>query len=292
MVGVLLAGAAPPGERAPRPRELRHRTLTFDDREDALPEVHVAGGATTLLTFPGPVVDGGAVLADPRGLFYPPTQTDRTVIVAPRADLAAPVALHVSLVDGTVLTFQLASVAGESDAQVDVALAFRARAPADSAPALRRALEACRAEADESRSGAGQLGSRALAALLVGDPDGRRPFDRRPLRGGDRQDGMLVDGSFAYRMGGLTFLLFHVENRDPARPWTFERAEARVEGAGEVADLRVIAGVAEPPTLGPGEVGRVAVAFPGAPRAPGQRLTVTLREKDGGRHVVLDGLSP
>ena len=293
MAGVLAVGSAPAAERAPPPRELRHRTLTFDDRPDTLPEVHVAGGATTLLTFPGPIGDGGAVLADTRGLFYPPTQTDRTVIVAPRADLAAPVALHVSLVDGTVLTFKLASVPGECDAQVDVALSLGTRAPPDSAPALRRALEACRAEADESRSGAAQAGVRGLAAWLAAEgASASQAFDRYPLHGGDRQNGLLVQGSFAYRLLGLTFLVFRVENREPGRAWTFDRAEARLEGGGEVADLRVLAAAAEPQTLAPGEPGRVALALPPLPRGRGQRFTVTLREKEGSRHAVLEGLSP
>jgi len=295
-IALLLLGAAAPADPGgPHPaRELRRRTIVIDERSQAtVPEVHVAGGAATLLAFPTPVADGGAVLADPRGLFYPLAQTDRTVLVAPRADLAAPAALHVSLADGTVVAFQLTSVRGESDAQVDVVVAADARAAPDSSPALRRALEACREEADDLRRGSAQAGVRELAALLLAEgADGSRAFDRHPFHGGDRQDGLLVRASLAYRLVGLVLLLFQVENRDPARPWSLDRAEVRAGGTGEVADVHVLASAAEPTTLAPGEGGRAIVAFRAVPRAPGQPLTVTLREKDGSRHVVLDGLSP
>jgi len=83
-----------------------------------------------------------------------------------------------------------------------------------------------------------------------------------------------------------------VENRDPSRPWSLDRADVRLDGAGEVADVRVLASLGESSVLAPGEAGRVVVGFRGGPRAAGQRYTVTLREKDGGRHVVLGGLSP
>jgi uncharacterized protein (TIGR02268 family) len=294
IAALLLVSADAAGASAAPARELRHRTLTIGDRDvDTLPEVHVSGGATTLFTFPAPISDGGAVLADPRGLFYPPTQTDRTVIVAPKADLVAPAALHVSLVDGTVVTFKLASVPSDSDAQIDVVLALRIRASADSGPALRRALEVCHAEVDECRAGAAHAGVRGLAALLFTEAaDASQAFDRHPLHGGDRQNGLLVQGSFSYRLMGFTFLVFRLENRDPGQAWTFERAEVRLEGKGEVADVKVLAEAAEVQTLAPSEAGRVVVAFKSISRALGQKFTVTFREKDGGRHAVLDGLSP
>jgi len=275
-------------------RELRHRTLTVDDGSiGRLPEVHVAGGTTTLLTFPVPLKDGGALLADPRGLFYPLTQADRSVIVAPRADLLAPSALHVSLADGTVLSFQLASVRDESDAQVDVLVALQARAPADSAPSLRRALDACRGEVDECRAGTASAGVRRLAALLAGQAgDDTELFDRRPLRGGDRQSGLLVQGAWAYRLVGLTFLVFRVENRDPVRAWALDRAEVRLVGGGEAIDVKVLAANAELQVLPPGEGERVVVGFRTVAQSAAQRFTVLLREKDGARHVSIDGLAP
>jgi hypothetical protein len=97
-------------------RELRRRAITIDDRNiTSVPEIHVAGGTPTILTFEVPLKDGGALLADVRGLFYPPTQTDRTVMLVPKSDLTRPEPLNVSLADGTVLTFKLLTVPNEAD---------------------------------------------------------------------------------------------------------------------------------------------------------------------------------
>jgi hypothetical protein len=123
-----VAGAADAAEK----RELRRRALTIDDASlTSVPEIRVAGGTPTILTFEVPVKDGGAVLADVRGVFFPPTQTDRTVMLVPKSDLSRPEPLNVSLADGTVLTFKLVTVPGEADVQVDVSVALRERASPD-----------------------------------------------------------------------------------------------------------------------------------------------------------------
>lgn len=290
----LLAALPAQGDPAAAPRELRRRALTVDDRGSSeLPEIHVAGGATTLIAFPVALREGGALLADPQGLFYPLSQADRTVVVAPRADLSAPAALHVSLSDGTVLSFKLASVRRESDAQVDVHLAPETRAAPETAPALRSALEAARGELEECRAGAAGSGVASIAALVAAHArDESRPFERHPLRGSDRQHGLLVEGEWVYRMLGTTLLVFRVENRDPLRPWALDGASVRLAGGGEVTDVLAVSASAEAPSLAPEAAERVVVGFRSPPQGPGQRLTVTLRERDGARHVVLEGLAP
>jgi hypothetical protein len=232
----LLAGSglAWADERGAGGRELRRRTLTIDDESLAsLPEVHVAGGSATLLTFEVPVKDAGALIADVRGLFYPPTQTDRTVILVPKADLVQPVALTVSLSDGTVLSFKLVSVEKESDVQVDVALALTRGAAPDSQQALRTTIEQLRGELDECQSSSATAGARHLAALVLAQSlDEPQSFDRHELRGGDKQNRLLVEARWTYRLLGLTYLVFTVENRDPYCPEThpavmFARVAAR-----------------------------------------------------------------
>lgn len=295
-VALLSAGVTPveAGARAPARRELRHRTLTLDDESLAsLPEIHVAGGAATVLTFQVPVKDGGALISDVKGLFYPPSQTDKTIIIVPKNDLPQPAALNVSLVDGTVLSLKLASVPHESDVQVDILLALKSRAAPDSAAALRTSLEQLRGELDECRAGSASAGATKLAALLLEQSlDARQAFERRPLRGGDKQDRLLVEGRWAYRLVGLTYLVLTVENRDPQRSWMLDHAEVKLTGAKDATELKVIAATTEVPVLAPGELERLVVAFPTPAAAPGQRLTLTLFEKDGGRRVVLEGLSP
>ena len=285
-----LPSAASAGDR----RELRRRTITIDDASlTSVPEIRVAGGTPTILAFEVAVKEGGAVLADVRGVFYPPTQTDRTVMLVPKSDLERPQPLNVSLVDGTVLTFKLVSVPNEADVQVDVAVALKTRARPDSAAALRMLNEQLRGELDECRDGAANTGATKLAALLLAQSlDQPQTFERRPLRAGDKQSRLLVEGRWVYRMLGLTYMIFTVENRDPQRSWVLDRVDVRLTGAGEAVDVKVVAAQAELPILPPGTAERVVVAFEAPPMSPSQRFRVSFHEKDGPRLVALEGITP
>ncbi len=287
------AAAAPDGKAAQR-RELRRRTLTIDDQSlGSLPEIHVAGGSATILTFEIPVRENGALIADTRGLFHQPTQTDRTVILVPKVDLAQPVALSVTLSDGTVLSFKLASVPKEADVQVDVIVALKNRASPDSAQALRTTIEQLRGELDECRESSESAGAVKLAGLLLGQSlEEPQTFDRHALRGADKQNRLLVEARLAYRLMGLTYLIFTVENRDPAKPWVLDRTEVKLTGTGDPLDIRVLATATEVPLLAPGQEGKVVVAFKTPAQTATHRYTVTFVEKDGGRRVILEGLSP
>jgi len=286
--------AAATDPTAPPRRELRRRTLVIDDQTlGSLPELHVAGGSATLLTFEIPVRENAALVTDNRGLFYPPTQTDKTVILVPKADLSQPAALSVTLSDGTVLTFKLVSVPKEADVQVDVVLALQSRASPDSAQALRTTIEQLRSELDECHASSASAGAAKVAALFLGQSlDEPQAFDRHALRGADKQNRLLVEAHWIYRLVGLTYLVFTVENRDPARSWVLDRAEVKLTGSGESVDLRVLAAATEAPLLAPGQGGKVVVAFKTPSQTASHRYTVTLVEKDGGRRVTLEGLSP
>jgi hypothetical protein len=122
--------------------------------------------------------------------------------------------------------------------------------------------------------------------------DERQVFERHPLRGGDKQSRLLVEARWIYRFLGLTYLVFTVENREPQRPWVLGRAEVRVTGSAESTDVRVLAASTEVPSLAPDAEERLVLAFETPSLAPGQKLGVTLVEKDGSRRVVLEGLSP
>jgi uncharacterized protein (TIGR02268 family) len=285
-----VAGVAHAGDK----RELRRRPITIDDASlTSVPEIRVAGGTPTILTFEVPVKDRGAVLADVRGVFYPPTQTDRMVMLVPKSDLTRPEPLNVSLADGTVLTFKLVTVPGVADVQVDIAVALRERAAPDSAQALRIRNEQLRSELDECRDGSANAGASKLAALLLAQSlDQPQTFERRPLHGGDKQSRLLVQGRWVYRMLGLTYLIFTVENRDPQRSWVLDRAEVRLTGGRDAVDVKVVAAQAELPILAPGTAERVVVAFETPPMSASQRLKVSFHEKDGPRLVALEGVSP
>jgi len=278
----------------PARREMRHRKLVIDDQGlGSLPEIHVAGGSATLVTFEVPVKGGGALLADVKGVFYPPTQTEKTVILVPKADLVEPSVLSIWLSDGLVLSFKLVSVPKESDVQVDVILALKNRPTAESLQALRAMIDELRGELDECRADSASAGASKLAALLLAQSlDDPQAFDRRVLRGGDKQNRLLVEARYIYRLVGLTYMVFSVENRDPQRVWVFDRAEVKLAAGSDSQDLKVVAAVAELATLPPGITERVVVAFKNVPQPPGHSYTVALLEKDGGRRVVLEGLTP
>ncbi len=273
-------------------RELRRRTLTLDDTSvTMLPELHVAGGTATVLTFQVPIEEGGVIPGAVKDLFYPLAQTDKTVIIVPKTDLTAPVPVSVSLKDGTVLSFKCLSVPQDADAQVDVILTLRARASQDSAAALKGLIGQLRGQLDDCKATSGDAGVRKVAALLVTQSlDQPQAFDRRQLHAAEKQNRLLVEARWAYRMLGLTYVVLTVENRDPERPWVLDRAEVKLTGAAENTDVQVKGAVAEYTSLPSDTSERVVVSFPTPVLSSGQKVTLMLHEKDGGRRVALERL--
>jgi uncharacterized protein (TIGR02268 family) len=273
-------------------RELRRRTLTLDDASvTMLPELHVAGGTATLLTFQVPIEEGGVIPGAVKDLFYPLVQTDKTVIIVPKADLAAPVPVSVSLKDGTVLSFKCLSVPQDADAQVDVILALRARASQESSAALKSLIGQLRGQLDECKATSGDAGAQKLAALFITQGlDQPQAFDRHQLHAAERQNRLLVEARWAYRLLGLTYIVLTVENRDPERPWVLDRAEVKLTGTGENTDVQVKSAVAEYTALPSDTSERVVVSFATPSLSKGQKVTLTFHEKDGGRRVALEHL--
>jgi len=293
-VGLLDGVAAAAEPRAPARRELRRRTLVVDDKTlGSLLELHVAGGSATILNFEIPVRPNGALIMGRPELFHPPTQSDKMVILVPKGDLPRPVALSIALSDGTALSFKLVTVPRDADVQVDVVLALKSRAPPDSAEALRTTVAQLRGELDECRGSSASAGAAKLAALLLGQNlDEPQVFDRHSIRGGDKQSRLLVEARWAYRLVGLTYLIFTVANRDATRPWVLGRAEVKLTGGGDPIDLGVLATATDVDVLAPGQEGKVIVAFRTPAQTASHRCTVTFIEKDGDRKVALEGLSP
>ena len=283
-------GKHPADEGEPEKRELRHRTLTIDDATLAsLPELHVAGGQPTIITFQQKVKEEGAILSQVGGLFFKPVQTDKTVIVIPKADVKAPVPLNVTLVDGTVLSFKLVSVPSDADVQVDVILALQRRAPPDSAAALKGTIGQLQAQLDECRANSFNAGATKLAALLLGQSlDAPQAFERHSLHKINKSDRLLVEATWAYRLVGLTYVVLTVDNRDPDRPWVLDHAEVHYSGGGQASDVKVLAAQSEFQAVQPGESGRVVVGFQTPGANPG--ISLVLYERDGNRRAILDNL--
>jgi uncharacterized protein (TIGR02268 family) len=294
------APSAPPPRKAetkassskPHTRELRRRTLTIDDASvTTLPELHVAGGTATVVTFQVPIADGGAIPGTSKELFFPIAQTDRTVIIVPKADLTAPVPLNISLTDGTVLTFQCRSDPRDADAQVDVIIALQKRAAQESAPALKVLVGQLREQLDECRATAGDAGTQKLASLLLAQSlDQPQTFTRHPLRALQKQNRLLAETRWAYRLLGLTYVVLTVENRDPERTWVLDHAAVAITGGGQQADIQVKSAFTEFPSLAPDTAGRVVIAFTTPASNASQKVKLTLYERDGNRSITLDGL--
>lgn len=285
------SGKAPAAEARQVKRELRRRTLAINDANvSSLPEIHVAGGTATVVSFQVPLRDGGAFIADVKGLMNPLTQSERFLVLVPKKDLPAPLPLNVSLADGTVLTFKLVSTATDADAQVDVLLDLQRHAAPDSAAALKASLQSVRAQLDECQAGSAAAGVAKIATLFVQQSlEAPHAFERHAIRGGDKQSRLLVEARWVYRLLGMTYLVLTVENRDPVKPWVLDRAEVKLLGRSTV-DVKVLSVQAELATLPPDVAEKVVVAFTTPPQAARQKMSLTLLEREGARHVVLDGL--
>ena len=285
------SGRAPSAEAAQVKRELRRRTLAINDSNvSSLPEIHVAGGTATVVSFQVPLRSGGAFIADVKGLMNPLSQSDRFLVLVPKKDLPGPLPLNVSLADGTVLTFKLLTIATDADAQVDVALDLERSAAPDSAAALKTSLVSVRAQLDECQAGSAAAGVGKIASLFIQQNlDAPHAFERHAIRGGDKQSRLLVEARWVYRLLGVTYLVLTVENRDPVKPWVLDRAEVKLLGSSTV-DVKVLSIQAELATLPPDVSEKVVVAFATPPQTSQQKVSLSLLEKEGARHVVLDGL--
>lgn len=272
-------------------RELRRRSLNINDANvSSLPEIHVAGGIATIVSFQVPIREGGAFIADVKGLMNPLSQSERFLVLVPKKDLPAPLPLNVSLADGTVLTFKLLTVATDADAQVDVVLDLQRNATPDSATALKASLVSVRAQLDECQAGSATAGVAKIASLFVQQNlDAPHAFERHSIRGGDKQSRLLVEARWVYRLLGMTYLVLTVENRDPVKPWVLDRAEVKLLGSSST-DVKVLAVQAELATLPPDVAEKVVVAFSTPQQAAHQKVSLSLLEKEGARHVVLEGL--
>ncbi|WP_242392163.1 DUF2381 family protein [Anaeromyxobacter oryzisoli] len=272
-------------------RELRRRSLTITDSNvSSLPEIHVAGGTATILSFQVPLRDGGAFIADVKSLMNPLSQSEKFVVLVPKRDLPGALPLNVSLADGTVLTFKLITIATEADAQVDVVLDLQKSAAPDSAAALKTSLVSVRAQLDECQANSATAGVASVASLFMQQNlDAPHAFERHAIHGGDKQSRLLVEARWVYRLLGMTYLVLTVENRDPTKSWALDRAEVKLLGGSSV-DVKVLSIQTELGTLPPDVTEKVVVAFATPPQSAHQRVSLSLLEKEGARHVVLDAL--
>jgi len=277
-------------------RVLKRRSLLVTDANfNDVQVVHVAAGVPTTLSFRQLLRTESVILADVTNAFLPVKATESSIVLIPKRDLGqrAMTTLTVTLADGTILPLLLTTVPGEADIGVDISVALVQQAPKESATVLKASLLELRGELDECRADQGTAGIAKLASLVL-QQDLSRPqvFERHELHRRDKQERLLVDVRAAYRIFGQTYLVVTLENRDPARAWVLDRPELAVTGGSQSIDVPVAAFRMDTPAIAPNETGKLVVAFQTPPQGSGSSLTLQLLEKNGSRHIRLDGLSP
>jgi len=283
-----------PSPQPPKRKLVRRQLVITDATLNSVPELHVAGGVPTSLSFRQPINEKSIVLADSADVFLPVRATSTTIQLIPKTDIpeGTPTTLTLALADGTVLPFMLSSVPTDADVQVDIELSLEKKAAADSPQALKNVIGQLRAQLDECTANSDAAGLSKLASLILKEDASKpQPFARHDVHKLDKQSRLLVEVKQAYRLFGHTYVLLTVENRDPSKVWVLDRPEASLLGEGSTSDLKVSAFASDTATLNPDEVQKLVIAFPTPPQSVGHRFTLALFEKNGNRHVRLDNVS-
>jgi hypothetical protein len=147
-----------------------------------------------------------------------------------------------------------------------------------------------RAQLDECQANSATAGVTSIASLFMQqNPEAPHAFERHAIHGRDKQSRLLVEARWVYRLLGMTYVVLTVENRDPVKSWALDRAEVKLLGGSSV-DVKVLSFQAELATLPPDVAEKIVVAFATPPQTLRQRVSLSLLEKEGARHVVLDAL--
>ena len=300
LLGVLLLWegapqAAPSSVVTTGKRSLKRRTLSITDANfNDVQVIHVAGGVPTTVSFRQPIRPESVILADTSNVFLPVKASEASIVLIPKRDLGrrSTTTLTVTLADGTIVPLVLSTLPSEADIGVDVDVALVKRAPAESAAALKAAAAELRAELDECRADQGAAGVAKVAGLVLQqDISEPQVFERHQVGRRDKQERLLVEVRQAYRIFGHSYLLLTLENRDPSRTWVLDHPELAAAGGGQSVDVQVVSFQMDPVSLAPNEMAKVVVAFRTPPQGSTNSFRLRLLEKNGSRHVTLDGLS-
>jgi uncharacterized protein (TIGR02268 family) len=294
--GVLAAsGSASDAVVTSGKRALKRRSLLVTDANfNEVQVIHVAAGVPTTLSFRQALRPESVILADTTNAFLPVKATETSIVLIPKRDLSqrSMTTLTVTLADGTILPLVLSTIAGEADIGVDINVALVKQAPPESAAVLKASVAQLRAELDECRADQGSAGIAKLASLVLQQELSRpQVFERHELGRRDKQERLLVDVRQAYRIFGHTYLVLTLENRDPSRTWVLDRPELTVVNGNQFIDVHVVSFQMDTVAIAPNETGKVVVAFQTPPQGSGNSFNLQLLEKNGSRHVKLDGLS-
>ena len=272
------------------------RTLLVTDATTAT-EVRLAPpGQTTTLTFPVDIDANKILLVDPKLRVFPPLAQGQTLALVAKDPLpaGATVPLVVTLVDGTQLQFALKMDPQGWDRFARIELQLNQRAGVDNANRLKTQLQEAQGRLDDCQQTSGEAGIAKLASIILKQDltkaDAFTVEKRSMTSGIDKQNRLLVETHFIFRLFDLTYLVITAENRDPAQTWVLERAELSVTGGSSAADIKILGVEQELNSIPPGETSKIVIAFRMPQLDATQRFTMRLLEKNGPRHVEMKDL--
>jgi len=226
--------------------------------------------------------------------FLPLRSTAGSIQLIPKADLpeGTLATLTLSLADGTVLPFTLASVLQDVDVQLDIDVALEKKASADSPQALKNVIGALRVQIDACTANSDAAGIARLASLIARE-DLAKPqvFERHDIHKLDKQSRLLVEARQTYRLFGHTYVVLTIENRDSSKPWVLERPEVALMGDNQTTQVKVEAFHSDTTTLKPDETQMLVIAFLTPAQGVNHRFVLSLFDRNGNRHVRLENVS-
>ena len=199
--------------------------------------------------------------------------------------------LTLTLADGRPLTFtvRLVPAAASADASVEVHLPEdRHTLPARCQAAVQEAKDAlaeCR-ESDQKRAVA------LIASLMLDAPQRGRLLEERHVRWRDKQHRIFVQAVDAVRLFGRTYLRLEVDNRDGSgKPWRPGAATVSLVGPGPRLQSLPVVPVYQLQEIDSGQAGMVVLSVKTPQVSAGAHVRLTLEEKGGSRHLVIEGLA-
>ncbi len=199
--------------------------------------------------------------------------------------------LTLTLADGRPLTFtvRLVPATASADASVEVRLPEdRHTLPARCQAAVQEAKDAlaeCR-ESDPKRAVA------LIASLMLDAPEHGRLLQERQVHWRDKEHRIFIQVVDAVRLFGRTYLRLEVENRDGSgKPWRPGTATVSLVGPGPRLQSLPVVPVYQLQEIDAGQSAMVVLSVKTPQVAAGAHVRLTLEEKGGSRHLVIQGLA-
>jgi uncharacterized protein (TIGR02268 family) len=278
-------------------RELRSRRVVLSDSFAAsVPEIRVATGVVTTITFEDAVIDARALQLEGRGSRVKLVAADEHAIVLKLLVEPTPgerLVLHVPFADGkapTQATFALVSASSEVDSQVEVVREAQSAEACHSelvdakAILVQKEAELAVLRAREGVNGpaglilAGMLGEggvRAMRSLVSFSPD---------VRHGLR---VVLRSALSFRASEWAAVSLEVRNAGE-EPWSPGMAKLTSMKTGK--PVTVVSVSMRHAQLAPGESVLVVVETVPPPANAGEEFTLELFGADGGRALSINGV--